>query len=65
MQTEELTRRVNQKIDQIGNRTNLLMRGGCLKQLKSELEKIAGDVRDLILLIDDIEKEEVTDEKLK
>ena len=59
MQTEELTRRVNQKIDQIGNRTNLLQRGGCLKQLKEDLEKIQTEVSEFILFINNLDKEEV------
>ena len=65
MKTDELTKKVNQQIDTINNRTNLLVRGGCLGILRKDLEKIGVDVRDLILLIDDIEKGEVTDEKLK
>ncbi len=59
MRTEELTRRVNQKIDRINNRTNLLMRGGCLKQLKKDLVNIQQDVMEFISFINDVEKEEV------
>ena len=59
MSSEELTKNVNEKINQIGNRVNLLQRGGCLQQLKSDLEKITGDVRGLIIFIDELENKEV------
>ncbi len=63
MKTDELTKKVNQKINQIGNQTNLLMRGGCLQKLKEDLEQIEQDVRGLILLIDNIGKEGDADPK--
>lgn len=57
MASDELTQKVNQRINQIGNRTNLLQRGGCLGVLKKDLEKIEQDVRGLIQLIDSIDNE--------
>lgn len=59
MKTDELTKKVNQRINQIGNRTNLLQRGGCLNQLKNDLEKIRQDVMEFIIFINDLENKEV------
>ena len=59
MMNQELTAVINGRINQIGNRTNLLQRGGCLKKLKEDLERIQQDVSDFILFINNLEKEEV------
>ncbi len=56
MNSQELTEKVNQRINQIGNRTNLLQRGGCLKKLKEDLEKIQQDIKETVSFINEINK---------
>ena len=56
MKNQELTEVINSKINQIGNRTNLLQRGGCLKKLKEDLEKIQQDIKETVSFINEINK---------